>query len=160
MKGTAMARQVGTKRIQPYHITIARPKGTMLCDDGVRRNGISSPFMPESLSAEYHPGGNSVCYTIQTAHLMGAEEIYLLGFTLKGGSPYFFGTNQNPVTKRTSIYDTHRALAWLSWYESRWPGRARVIEGWAGPIYDVLQKVSYDELFKKPDSPNAQEWLL
>ena len=159
MKGTAIARQIGTKRIQPYHIRIARPKGTMLCDDGVRRNGISPPFMPESLAAEYHPGGNSVCYTIQTAHLMGAGEIFLLGFTLKSGSHYEFG-DKNPVTKRGSIYDTHRALAWLSWYESKWPGRARVTEGWGGPIYDVLQKVSYDELFKKFCKPKAQEWLL
>lgn len=159
MKGEAIARQVGSKRIQPYHITIGRPKGTVLCSDGVRRNGISSPFMPESLTSDYHPGGNSLCYTIQTAHLMGSTEIYALAFTLKSGGRYFFG-DKNPVTKRTSIYDERRALDWLSWYESQWPGRARVMEGWDGPAYDVLPKVTYDELLNKDSEPQAQEWLL
>jgi hypothetical protein len=159
MKGTAMARQVGSKRIQPYHITIARPKGTVLGEDGVRRNGVSPPYMPKLITDEYHPTGNSVGYTIQTAHLMGSEEIYLLGFTLKSGGRYFFG-DKNPVTKRTSIYDERRALDWLSWYESTWPGRARAMEGWDGPIYDVLQKVTQDELLNKFCKPKAQEWLL
>lgn len=160
MKGAAIARQVGTKRIDPLHIKIARPKGTVLCDDGVRRNGISKPFMPKRITDEYHPGGNSATYTIQTAHLMGSEEIYLLGFTLKSGGRYFFG-DKNPVTKRTSIYDERRALDWLAWYESQWPGRARLVEGWDGPIADVLQTVSNDELLNRNRAPSIpQEWLL
>jgi hypothetical protein len=159
MKGEAMARQVGSKRIQPYHITIGRPKGTMLCDDGVRRNGISKPFMPKLITDDYHPGGNSLCYCIQTASLMGSKEIYALAFTLKSGGRYFFG-DKNPVTKRSSIYDTHRALDWLAWFEATWPGKARLIEGFDGPVYDVLQTVSNDELFKKDSEPQAQEWLL
>jgi hypothetical protein len=155
-----MARRIGQKLIQPYHIRIARPESTVLCDDGIRRNGISPPFMPKSITDEYHPTGNSIGYTIQTAHLMGSEEIYLLGFTLKAGSAYFFGTNMNPATKRTAVYDTHRALDWLSWYETNWPGRARLVEGWDGPIYDVLQKVSYEELHGKFCEPEFQgEWL-
>ena len=117
--------------------------------------------MPKSLDDDYHPTGNSIGYTIQTAHLMGSEEIYCLGFTLKSGSPYFFGSNQNPVTKRTSIYDTHRALAWLEWYESKWPGRARLVEGWDGPVYDVLQVVTHDELLNKPcNAKPASEWII
>lgn len=158
MKGNAIARQVGTKRVDPYLIKIARPKGTELCSDGVRRNGVSKPYMPKSLADEYHPGGNSLCYTIQTAHLMGSQEIYGLGFTLKTGSRYFFG-DKNPVTKRHSIYDERRALDWLAWYEAQWPGRARLMEGWDGPAYDVLQTVTCDELLDP--KPKSQEgWLL
>lgn len=160
MKGQAMARQVGTKRVDPVHIRIAKPKGTELCPDGVRRNGVSKPYMPKSIADEYHPGGNSLCYTIQTAHLMGSTEIYALGFTLKSGGRYFFG-DKNPVTKRTSIYDERRALDWLAWYDSTWPGRARLLEGWDGPAYDVLQAVTNDELLDKFCKPKAtKEWLL
>jgi hypothetical protein len=155
MKGEAIARQVGRKRIQPYHIRIARPKGTVLYDDGVRRNGVSKAFMPKSLTDEYHPGGNSLCYSIQTAHLMGIEKIYCLGFTLKSGSRYFFGTEQNPVTKRASIYDTHRALDWLAWFQASWPGRAHVTEGWDGPVYDVLPKLTNDELRERFEPPSS-----
>jgi hypothetical protein len=165
MRGQAIACQIGRKRIQPYHIRIARPKGTVLYDDGVRRNGVSKAFMPKSLTDEYHPGGNSLCYSIQTASLMGSTEIYALAFTLKSGGRYFFG-DKNPVTKRASIYDTHRALDFLSWYEATWPGRAKLVEGWDGPVYDVLETISYDELLDRratlrdeagaPDS----EWLL
>ena len=161
MKGAAIARHIGQKRINPYHIKIATPKGTMLCDDGVRRNGISEPYMGKSIAAEYHPGGNSICYALQTAHHMGAEEMILAGFTLKSGSPYFFGTEKNPVTKRSSIYDTHRALAWLSWFEKTWPGRARLMEGWSGPVNSVLQTVTHEELndrFCKPKAPEG--WIV
>jgi len=161
MKGEAIARQVGQKRIQPYHIKVARPAGTVTCDDGVRRNGISLPFMPKSLTDEYHPTGNSIGYTIQTAHLMGSTEIYLLGFTLQKGSRYFFGTDINPATKRTSAYDLHRAIHWLKWYESQWPGRARLVEGWGGPVYDVLQVVTYEELHNQFCRPKTREgWLV
>lgn len=160
MKGDKLSRMIGTKLVNPYRITIACPKGTVLCDDGVRRNGVSAPYMPKLITDDYHPGGNSLCYTIQTAHLMGSEEIYGLGFTLKSGGRYFFG-DKNPVTKRTSIYDERRALDWLAWYESTWPGRARLIEGWDGPAYDVLQKVTNDELLNRNCKPkDSQEWII
>lgn len=152
-----MARQVGTKRVDPYEIGIARPKGTELCPDGVRRNGVSAPFIGKSIAEDYHPGGNSLCYTIQTAYHMGSQEIYCLGFTLKSGSRYFFG-QKNPVTKRTSIYDERRALDWLAWFESQWPGRAKLVEGWDGPAYDVLQTVTCDDLLDQPK--RSEEWLL
>ncbi len=145
MRGEAVARLVGSKRIQPYHITIARPKGSVLCEDGVRRNGHSLPFMPKSLADEFHPGGNSLCYTIQTAHLMGCDPIYALGFTLQSGSRYFWGDTTNPVLRRSSIYDERRALEWLSWYQKQWPGRVQLVEGWRGPVYDVFDEVKCDE---------------
>ena len=160
MRGEAIARQIGKKRINPFHISIAQPKGVIRGRDGIARNGVSPPFMPESIGSDYHPTGNSIGYTIQTAHLMGSEEIYLLGFTLKSGGRYFFGTDKNPVTKRTPIYDERRALDWLSWYESQWPGRARLIEGWSGPVYDVLETVSNDELLDKFCNPKAEGWII
>lgn len=165
MRGEAIARLIGSKRINPYHIRIAQPKGTVLFPDGVRRNGITESFMPESLADEFHPGGNSVCYWIQLAHLMGASDIYLLAFTIKPGSGYQWGNNTNPVTGRASIYDTRRALEWLVWYEAKWPGRARLVEGWSGPINDVLQTVTCDELLDRQTPrgdarPSHPEWLL
>ena len=85
MKGQAVARMIGSKKIDPLHIRIAQPRGTVLIR-GARRNGQTEPYMPKSLTDLYHPGGNSLCYTIQTAHLMGAVQIYALGFTLQAGS--------------------------------------------------------------------------
>lgn len=159
MRGEALARQVGTRQIQPYHISIARPKGTVRCSDGVRRNGISPPFMPKTLADEFHPGGNSLCYAIQLAFLMGADPIYLLGFTLKSGSGYFFG-DLNPVTKRKNVYDERRALDWLTWFESKWPGRAKLVEGFDGPLRDVLQTESCDALLDRNRRDPTEEWLL
>ena len=159
MKGQAIACQVGRKRINPYHITVARPKGTVLGKDGVRRNGVSPPFMPKLITDEFHPGGNSVCYAIQLAHLMGSTEIYLMGFTLKSGSRYFFG-DKNPISKRLSTYDERRALDWLAWFESKWPGRAKLVEGWDGPINEVLQTVTCDELLDNQFEPTDEEWII
>jgi hypothetical protein len=163
MRGSAIARLVGTKRIDPYHIQIARPKGTVLFPDGVRRNGVTDSYMPKSLTDEFHPGGNSLCYTIQLAHLMGCDPIYALAFTLKPGSGYQWGTNINPVTRRASMYDVRRALEWLSWYQQQWPGRVQLVEGWSGPVYGVFSKVGCDELRERlepastgPTEPNSE----
>lgn len=153
MRGEAIARLVGSKRIDPFHIRIAPPKGTVLYDDGVRRNAATPPFMPESLTDEFHPGGNSLCYTIQLAHLMGCDPIYALAFTIKPGSGYQWGNNTNPVTGRASMYDVRRALEWLSWYDQQWPGRVQLVEGWSGPVYDVFSKVTCDELRERFERP-------
>jgi hypothetical protein len=150
MRGEAIARMIGTKRIQPYHIRIAKPKGTVLCPDGVRRNGVTLPFMPKKLTDEFHPGGNSLCYSIQLAHLMGCEEVFLHAFTLKSGSSYFFG-GKNPVTRRSTLYDARRALDWLAWYRKTWPGRAKLVAGWDGPVYEVLETISQDELLQRSE---------
>ncbi len=80
---------------------------------------------------------------------MGGEPIYLLGFTLKDGSRYFWGSNANPITKRGSNYDLRRALDWLSWYERTWPGRVQLVDGWSGPVYDVFKTVTCDELLER-----------
>jgi hypothetical protein len=146
MRGGAVSRMVGTKKIDPVLIQVAKPAGTVEYPDKVRRFGISPPFMPKSITEPYHPSGNSLCYGIQTAHLMGAETIYALGFTLQSGSAYFWGDRRNPITKKGSTYDVARALHWLKWYDSQWPGRCQLVEGWSGPVDDVLPKVSLHEL--------------
>ena len=135
---------VGQKKVQVSEITIGPAKGGMRGKDGVWRPSRVPPFMPEKITDPYHPGGNSVCYMIQTAHLMGCDPIYLLGFTLASGSGYFFGTT-NPVTGKRSVYDSDRALDWLKWYQNRYPGRVKLWPGWAGPIYDVLEVLDEQE---------------
>lgn len=155
MKGSAIARMIGSKRVNPYEIFIARPKEVEKCSDGVMRNGVSAPFMPKSFKHEYHPGGNSLCYTIQTAHLMGCDPIYAMGFTLKSGSRYFWGDTKNPILNRGSIYDVRRALDWLSWYQSTWPGRVQLVQGWTGPVYDVFQMVTCDALRERFERPGS-----
>jgi len=157
MRGGKMLRQVGSRLIEPYLIRIAKPKGTVLFPDGVRRNGVSEPYMPETLSEPFHPTGNSIGYTMQLAHLMGAGRILLHAFTLRNGSRYDFG-DLNPITKRPPVYDLRRALDWLTWFESKWTGKAMLVPGWDGPIQDVLQTISLDELLGT--KPKAQEWLL
>lgn len=159
MKGEAIARMVGQKRITPYHIQVAPAKGVTLYPDGVQRNAVTEPYMPKRMTDPYHPGGNSICYGIQTAFLMGADPIYALGFTLRSGSRYFWGDTTNPILRRSSIYDARRAVEWLSWFESQWPGRVQLVEGWDGPVYDALPKVTYDELRARLEkaSPGARQ---
>jgi hypothetical protein len=150
MRGEAISRMIGTRKVQPFHIRIARPKGTVLFPDGKKRNAYSQPFMPQACTDEFHPGGNSLCYSLQLAWLMGCNPIYLMGFTLQSGSSYFF-PGGNPVTRRSTLYDEHRSLDWLRWFEKSWPGRAKLVAGWSGPIYEVFSEVSCDELLQRPE---------
>lgn len=102
------------------------------------------PFLPRSFREAMHPGGNSVCFAIQAAHLMQCHPIYLVGFTLQRGSNYFF-SRTNPVTKKATIYQTERALAFCRWYESKFPGRVLLDPSFDGPIYSVFKKAKFDE---------------
>jgi hypothetical protein len=112
---------------------------------GALQRMMVPPFMPKRITDPYHPGGNSLCYMIQTAHLMGCSPIYCLGFTLENGTGYFFGL-ENPVTNRRSFYaDPVRAIEWLRWYRSQWPGRVKLWPGWSGPVYEALEVVTDDE---------------
>lgn len=139
-----MSRMVGSSTWPVSEIRIAKAKGGARGRDGVFRPSIVPPFMPERITDPYHPGGNSVCYTIQTAHLMGASKIFLLGFTLVSGSGYDFG-RQNPVTRRDSVYDVDRAMAWLRWFAKGHPGRVRLWPGWPGPLHEVFDEVTQEE---------------
>jgi hypothetical protein len=142
--GSNALRTVGQVRWPISEISIAPAKGGTRTKDGVYRPAIVEPFLPKRITDPYHPGGNSLCYMIQTAHLMGCDPIYAIGFTLASGSTYFFG-RENPVTRRSSIYDTERAIHWLRWYQSRYPGRVRLWPGFNGPVYKVLEVVDEDE---------------
>ena len=126
-RGAKMLRMVGQRTWPVTEIRITslrnvRGRRVNVRGVGVFHRSIHSPFMPEKISDLYHPGGNSLCYTIQTAHLMGCNPIYCLGFTLKSGTGHFFGLT-NPATRTRSVYDSDRALDWLKWYETTFPGR-------------------------------------
>jgi hypothetical protein len=163
--GSNQLRVVGKKRWPVSEIAISRASGMTRGRDGVMRPLPQEPFMPKSLREPYHLGGNSICYMLQTAHLMGCNPIYLLGFTLVSGTGYFFGL-ENPVTRRRSHYsDPGRALDWLAWYQSQHPGRAKLWPGWVGPVYDVMEHLDEQEAQslaeRKPalargPQPNAQ----
>jgi hypothetical protein len=135
--GSMQARMVGKRRWPITKVRVNRPKGGKTVG-GVYRNHWADPYLSEGFDGGLHPGGNSVCYQIQIAHLMGCDPIYLLGFTLANGSTYFFG-RENPVEKRPPLYEVDRAMVWLKWYEEQYPGRVRLIPGWDGPITEVFE---------------------
>lgn len=144
--GSSSLRTIGKKKWPITEISIDPPRAIHRAKSGLIQRQHVPPFMPTTFRDSYHPGGNSLCYMIQTAHLMGCDPIYCLGFTLSTGTGYFFG-RENPVNGRMGFYpDPDRAVAWLRWYESRWPGRARLWPGWSGPVYEALEVVSDDEV--------------
>ena len=143
--GSKQLRMVGVRNRRIAEITIAPVHGGVRAKNGQIKKPLVEPYMPASFTKPFHPGGNSACFTIQTAHLMGCNPIYLLGFTLQSGTGYFFGRT-NPVTRRSALYDQERALSWLTWYRQANPGRAKLWPGWSGPIYDVLEVADEAEL--------------
>ncbi len=144
MAGSAQLRIVGRKRWPISQISIARKGAVKRLKNGHMRNAIVPPYLPKRITDPYHPTGNSVGYMMQTAHLMGCDPIYLLGFTLASGSGYFFGRD-NPITRQKSKYDADMAMDWLTWYRNRYPGRVKLWPGWQGPIYDVLEVLDVEE---------------
>lgn len=129
---------IGNREHRLFEISIAKTSGGTRTRRGVWRPAMQDPYMPKTFKDDFHPGGNSLCYMIQTAHLMGAKTIIPLAFTLESGTGYHFGQT-NPVTNRASFYDTERPLHWLRWYESVYPGSVKLCPGWQGPIYDVFE---------------------
>jgi hypothetical protein len=150
--GGKMAREVGKPQRTLAEIAIARRKGGVKIGKTFRP-GMVQPFMPKKITEPYHPSGNSVCYMIQTAHLMGCDPIYLLGFTLQSGTPYHFG-KVNPVTRKGAFYDIDPPMHWLQWYESCYPGRVKVCSGWSGPIYEVFQLERFHA--EEAEGPDAE----
>lgn len=150
--GSRMLRMVGQRTWPVAMIRIRSLKGVPgqrveKKGVGVWHRNIHPPYLPDRITDAYHPGGNSLCYTIQTAHLMGCNPIYALGFTLQSGSGYFHGLT-NPATRARSLYDEDRALSWLRWYEAQHPNRVRLLPGWEGPIYDVFATETFDEYYR------------
>lgn len=145
-------RQLGRQSpvvVAPF--TIKQSKGGQLVD-GVWCPTAQQPFLPKDYSDQFHNGGNSICFTIQHAHLMGASEIVLLGFTLQSGSAYEFGRT-NPVTKKPAFYQLDRAMDWLRWFADQFPGRVRLAKGWDGPLYEAGLFEEID-LTDPGDTPN------
>ena len=137
---------VPARRIHTYAIRPMRSGGRIIEDVHGRRvfrTGIQEPFMPGSFKDEFHYGKNSLCFMTQIAHLLGAGQIYALGFTLQPGSPYFLG-RMHPLRGQPSIYDVDAAVHWLSWYEQQHPGKLKLLPGFQGPVYDVLQTEDLD----------------
>lgn len=151
-RGSKMLRMVGQRTWPVTEIRIKSLAGVagrreVVRGVGVWHRDIHPPYMPEKISDLYHPGGNSICYAIQTAHLMGCDPIYCLGFTLKSGTGHFFGLD-NPATGIRSVYDAGRALDWLKWYEHTFPRKVRLLPGWEGPIYDVFSTEAFDDYYR------------
>jgi len=106
------------------------------------RPSTPDPFLPTSFAEAFHPTGNSLGYMVQVAHLLGADPIYVLGFTLQPRGAYFFG-REHPFGDRPPNY-VEPTLAFLRWYDSQHPGRVRLLPGFAGPVYDVLRTEDHD----------------
>lgn len=160
-------KMLGSRTRKLAEISIGKAKGGAFVMAGGRRvwqASIVPPFMPKNVTDDFHPGGNSLCFMIQTAFLMGCDPIHLLGFTLQSGTAYHFGLN-NPVTKQRSFYVTAQPMHWLRWVQREYPGRVVLWPGWQGPIYEVFDEVR-DEPKPNPgplarqqaDQPVADGW--
>jgi hypothetical protein len=139
-------RMVGKSRLRAFEITIGQASVFRQGNDGRRHPAIVPPFLPESLTEPFHPGGNSLCYAIQLAHRMGSHPIIAVGFTLRSGTGYEHGQT-NPATRKPNSYPQHqidRVMDWCSWYEETFPGKVQLDPGFSGPIYEVFSKASFD----------------
>jgi hypothetical protein len=136
-------RMVGGEQRTLSEIGISRLTGAHRAKNGTMSYALMPPFIPTTLRQDLHHGGNSLCFAIQIAHLMGADPIYAVGFTLQNGSNYFF-SRTNPVTRKPTVYQHERALAWLAWYQSKFPGRVLLDPSFNGPVYDVFKKANFD----------------
>jgi hypothetical protein len=136
-------RMVGGEQRTLSEIGISRLTGAHRAKNGTMSYALMPPFIPTTLRQDLHHGGTSLCFAIQIAHLMGADPIYAVGFTLQNGSNYFF-SRTNPVTRKPTVYQHERALAWLAWYQSKFPGRVLLDPSFNGPVYDVFKKANFD----------------
>jgi hypothetical protein len=136
-------RMIGGPQRVVSEIGIKPLKGAHRAKDGTMSYAMQEPFLPRTLREELHHGGNSLCFSIQIAHLMGASRIYAVGFTLQTGSNYFFGRT-NPVTRKATVYQHERAMAWCRWFESKFPGRVQLDPTFDGPIYSIFKKANFD----------------
>ena len=62
---------VGKGQRQLAEVGIKNRGRGMRLPNGVYRAKVHPNYMPEKITAPWHPGGNSLCYMIQLAHLMG-----------------------------------------------------------------------------------------
>lgn len=102
--------------------------------DGVYERVAGVPFLRDDIGPFYF-AGNSAGYALQWAHLMGASEVLLMGFTMRDNSGYFFTHSQRP-TRLSGVYNP-RVLDFLRFVNREKPGFVKLVRGWEGPIYDL-----------------------
>jgi hypothetical protein len=155
-------RRVGDGKRVLTEISIAPMKGARRQKSGLVEYQPVAPYIPTSMKMAFHPGGNSLCFAIQLAHLMGADPIHLVGFTLQSGSRYFFGS-MNPIVKhgrpRMTLYQEERPLAWCAYYEKLFPERCLLDPSFDGPIYKIFKQATFMRSKPAPDSqlPTPQD---
>jgi len=143
-KSPNIARELG-KNSKPHqcHFRINMSQGGYRDPKtGFFHRPMSEPFFIMDPTQPFYFGGNSLCYALQWAEIMGASSAALMGFTLKSGSGYFFLPDGQKPTRHSGIYELDRASAFLRALEARKPGWAKAVDGWDGPIYDLLQRTS------------------
>lgn len=138
-------RMVGSKIRQVTEIKIQPVKPVRRAPSGRMEMQTVPPFIPKSAAQFFHPSGNSLCFGIQLAQVMGCFPIYAVGFTLQNGLGYHFGRT-NPVTRRTTVYEQSRALDWCRWHAKMFPGMVQLDPTFSGPIYEVFPKANFDAL--------------
>lgn len=149
-KSPNVARQLGQNAPHIVHFRIQTPIGRGYRDQatGFFHRPADPPRLVASPDEPFHFGGNSVCYALQWAHLMGASAVYLMGFTMQSGSGYFF--MQGKPTKASGVYEVDRANAFLRLVQEQRPGWVQLVDGWSGPIYDLLPSTTLAKAFKPP----------
>lgn len=145
-RGARLLRMVGKTEYKPQTVKVAPvSRKHVRGKDGKYRPAHVDPYMPDTFM-NLHPGGNSACYAIQVAHLLGAGRIFMVGFTLSNGSKYHFD-GPNPCTRRqTTFYDGARATAWLSWYQENFPDKVLLDPSFSGTIYNIFREADLNEL--------------
>lgn len=134
----------GKARLRPFTIKISQPPRIQR-RGGRGRPAFQDPFVPADLRQPFHFGGNSFCYGVQLAHLMGAGRIICLGFTHRSKTGYEHG-DTNPVTRRQNSYSedhVERVLHWSRWYEETFPGKVLLDKQWHGPLNEVFGMIDH-----------------
>jgi hypothetical protein len=147
-------RMVGRGERQMAEITIQPLRRGVRTQNGKWKLNSVPPYLPKSVTDQFHPSGNSLCFAIQLAHVMDCNPIYAVGFTLQTGLGYFFGRT-NPVTRKTSHYEQDRALEFCRWYEKQFPGRVLLDPSFGGPIREVFSEAKFDAREATPGSSPA-----
>jgi hypothetical protein len=152
-KSPNVARQLGINQ-GPHrcHFRIHMPDkgGWRDPQTGIFHRPMSEPFSVSDPNQPFHYGGNSLCYALQWAEIMGASSAILMGFTLNSGSGYFFLPEGQRPTRNSGIdYEPNRVMMSLRALEARKPGWAKVVDGWDGPLYDLLPRTSLAAAFSQ-----------
>lgn len=138
------AKRVGTSQ-KIYEIDIPPVSGAFRQKNGRMKYNLGKPFLPTTFREKFCNGANSLVFAIQVAHLLQADPIYAVGFTLQSGTGYFYGRN-NAVRNKPAEYEGDLALEWCRWFEKSYPGRVKLDPLFSGPIYDVFKRATDEEL--------------